>query len=313
MTDLRTLPSPFDRLAAVLDLAAAANNGHVAHETEIRARRTGDRVTLDTGLWMSNPSGDRLYAIDLATASTPVEVDAVEAAAARRHALDAHGAAIASASGFSRNARRRADELGVDLIDLHEGAHSALPSWLTTGGFESQELRWKLRNVSLPVVPGLPERFFADAHSRGDPLFANPSGRKFTADELVGRWLRAGNDAALMQSLPRDGRHVEAPVLLRFDRPMSLLANTVRPLPPLAAVECLLEAWLEVVRVPMTLVEDAPGFLDGLPRVAYASEAAPGDESGSRLWMWLAPGDDGGDPVLRLELLPGDDSPAPAE
>lgn len=313
MTDLRTLPAPFDLLAAVVDLAAAANNGHVAVESEIRARRTGDILTLDVALWMSGAGGESLFAVDLAPGASPVEVDAVEAASARSQALDARGVAIASAAGFSRNARKRAGELGVSLVDLHDGKDIAWPSWLATGGFESHELRWELRNVLLPPVPGLPERFFETAYTRGDALFANPSGRKFTPDELLLRWMRAGNGDVLMQSLPPDGRHAERPVLLRFDRPMTLLANTVRPLPPLAAVECILEAWLEVVRVPMLLVEEAPDFLEGAPRVAYRSDEAD-DASESRLWMWLAPREDGGEPVLRLELLPGESaSPLTAE
>jgi hypothetical protein len=84
---------------------------------------------------------------------------------------------------------------------------------------------------------------------------------------------------------------------------MTILANTVRQLPAIAACEFVLEAWLEIVRVPMNLVESPDEDLEGDPKVAYASAPAPGDEAGSRIWMWLVPGD-GGEPVLRMELLP---------
>ncbi len=63
MTDPRTLPKPFDRLIAVLELAAAASGGQTAYDTTVRSRKHGDLVPFDAAFYFPRKGGDDLYVV----------------------------------------------------------------------------------------------------------------------------------------------------------------------------------------------------------------------------------------------------------
>jgi hypothetical protein len=308
MTDPRTLPPPFDRIVAVLDLAAGAAGGHVAYATSIRARKTGDVIEVDAAVYIPARSGEDLFLVSFVPGDTPGGVDIVDAAASNLRATDARGVGVVSASGFDRPARKRAGESGVSLIVAGPESSEGWPSWLANTGFEAENLQWRVRNVSLPPVPGLPKNLFESKFGPRDELFANPQGRHFTADELVRRWMKLpGNQQAIREQLPRDGRPQRRDITLRFDRPMTVLASTVRKVPPVLWSDFTVEAWLDVRRVPLKLVESPVEALAGDPRCAYASDPVPeGQEGvGTRLWLWQDGTGDDGEPRIRMEMRGG--------
>lgn len=309
MTDPRTLPAPFDRVVAALELAAAAAGGSVAYATNVRARKTGDLLDLDAALYLSADSTD-LFPILFVPGDEPVGVDAVDTVAAHQRATGARGSAVVSTAGFARPARKRADDEGVALITASVEGTDGWPSWLANAGFESQNFQWRVRNIALPPAPGLPKNIFDEKHGPRDEVFANPQGRRFTAEELVRRWMKQpANARAIREGLPRDGRPVTREVTMRFDRPMRILANTVRPVPPVLWSKFGVEAWVEVRRVPLKLVEAPQRDLPGSPLCAYASAPIPGPTGDGRLWLWLEAVEGEGDPRLRMEML-ADEAPA---
>ncbi len=304
MTDPQKLGPPFDRVVAVLELAAAAAGGHVAYETSVRARKTGDLLELDAALYMPGTSSDEVFPVAVVPGDSPVGVDVVDQAASHRRATDARGAMVVSAAGFERPARKRADDEGVALVLASERDSTGWPSWIATAGFESQQLDWRIRNVSLPPVPGLPKNMQQQRFGPNDALFENPQGRRFTPQELFQRWMKAPpNERALREQLPRDGRHVTRDITLRFDRPMKLMMNTVRPLPPVRWSDFSVEAWMNVQRVPVKLVESPEQELAGNPLCAYASDPIAGENETARLWLWQEPQPDAEEPRLRIEFI----------
>lgn len=316
MTDPRTLPAPFDRVVAVLELAANAARGHVAYDTSLRARKTGDVLDVDAVVYLTTGSGEELGLVTFVPGEEPVGVEAVDAAAAQLRATGARGAAIVSASGFGRPARHRADDEGVSLVLAGERETTGLPSWLATAAFQSESFRWRVQNVGLPPIRGLPKNLVGAKFSPRDELFQNPQGRRFTPEELMRRWMKVpANEQTFRAQIPRDGKPVTRPVPLRFDRPMKFLANTVQPLPPISGAEFTLEAAIDTRTVPLSLVELPARPLPGEPLCAYASGVLPGAEGmpTTRLWLWLEHGDEAGsEPHLRVEALP-EDAPAPTE
>lgn len=306
MTDPRTLPKPFDRLIAVLELAAAASGGQTAYDTTVRSRKHGDLVPFDAAFYFPRKGGDDLYVVHTVHKDGPAGVEPVDTLASAAEKVDARGSALVSDKGFTRPARKRADERGITLVTLGEQASEGLPGWLSQGGFELADLQWRLRSVALPPVPGIPKNFLAQNYSVGDQLFANPQGRKFSPEELLRRWLKAPqNEEALRQALPPDGAKVERTVTLRFDRPMHLLANTVKQLPPLMWCDVAINAWLEVRSIPMQLVESLPAelALDGNPACAYASPPMGTPEAPVLLWLWVESPPGVEPPVVRTEAF----------
>jgi hypothetical protein len=306
MTDPRTLPKPFDRLVATLELAAAACGGQAAYDTTVRSRKHGDLVPFDAAFYFPRKGGDDLYVVHTVTGDEPVGVDAVDLVASAAAKVDAKGSAVVSPKGFTRPARKRADEHGVALVTLGERESEGMPGWLSQGGFELADLQWRLRAVSLPPVPGIPKNFLEQNYSVGDRLFANPQGRKFSPEELLRRWLKAPqNEEALRESLPPDGSKVERSVTLRFDRPMTLLANTVKQLPPLLWCDVTINAWMERRSIPMTLVEDLPEDLglEGSPGCAYASAPLGTPEAPVQIWLWVETPPGVEPPVVRTEAF----------
>ncbi len=316
MTDPRTLPNPFDRLVAALELAAAASGGQAAYDTTVRSRKHGDLVPFDAAFYFPRKGGDDLYVVHAVTGDEPVGVDAVDTLASGAAKVDAKGSAVFSAKGFTRPARKRADEHGVTLVTLGERESEGMPGWLSQGGFEMTDLQWRLRAVALPPVPGIPKNFLEQNYSVGDQLFANPQGRKFSPEELLRRWMKvAQNEEALRESLPPDGSKVERSVTLRFDRPMTLLANTVKKLPPLMWCDVTITAWMERRSIPMMLVEDLPADLglDGNPGCAYASAPMGTPETPVQVWLWVQSPPGVEPPVVRTEAFALNVTPEPAE
>ncbi len=315
MTNPQTLPPPYDRIVAILELAAAAAGGHVAYETTVRARKTGDLVPLDAAVYLPKGSDEQLYGVAFVTGDESAAIEAVDAMAGFARGADASGAAVVCANGFSRPARKRADEEGVALIVPGETESEGLPSWLSRTTFESQAMQWRVRNISLPPVPGLPKNLLEQKFTPKDELFANPQGRHFTPNELLRRWMKVPqNERSLRDGLPSDGRKVTRDVTLHFDRPMRILANTVKPLPPIRRSDFKVEAWMDVRRIPLALLEAPPAGLPGEPRCAYASALlkAPDGQGGVRLWMWRQPSETAGEePRLRMEMM-REAAPAPA-
>ncbi|MDZ7728740.1 MAG: hypothetical protein U5Q44_11395 [Dehalococcoidia bacterium] len=85
---------------------------------------------------------------------------------------------------------------------------------------------------------------------------------------------------------------------------MHILANTVKELPPIRWSDFVVEAWLNVHRVPMTLVESPTVELPGNPPCAYASEHGVGGSETGRLWMWLgAAPEPGADREVHLQVI----------
>lgn len=312
MTDPNKLPPPFDRFVAILELAAAAAGGHVAYDTSFRARKSGDIVNVDAALYLPAGKEERLYVIKVHNEASPVGVGEVDALASVATGSAATGSAIVSATGFDRPARHRADDTGVALVTLGEADSDGLPSWLRQGGFELRDLGWRIRGVALPPVPGLPPNLLGSEYKPTDALFENPQGRRFSVDELFRRWLRApANEALLAQGLV-PGRPTEKPVHLHFDRPMTILANTVRPIPPVLGCELAVRAWIDARHIPMELVEGELPELEGSPTVGFRSPLMEGERSGY-LWTWLASAPGADPPDLRTALIPLEGGGAEAE
>jgi hypothetical protein len=114
------------------------------------------------------------------------------------------------------------------------------------------------------------------------------------------------NEQAFREQLPRDGKRVTRSITLRFDRPMRVLANTVRPIPPVLWSDFAVEAWMDVARVPLSLVESPTRELPGSPLAAYAAAPVTDPASGNsvRLWLWLEQTEGSEEPRLRVEMLP---------
>jgi hypothetical protein len=156
MTDPRTLPAPYDRVVAALELAASAGGGHVAYNTTVRARKTGDLLDVDAAVYLPRGSSEDICPVTFAAGEEPVGIELVDASAAQRRATDARGSAIVARAGFTRPARKRADDEGVALVIPGESDSSGWPSWLASAAFESQNMQWRVRNIALPPCPVSP-------------------------------------------------------------------------------------------------------------------------------------------------------------
>ena len=194
----------------------------------------------------------------------------------------AAGCLLASAKGFSRAARHKAEQLEVPLVDLSV-APAEWPRWLSAGSFTTADLHWRVRNVNLPRVRGVPPNILEGDLRQGDALFENPEGRKFTANQLFSRWCQIpGNEDVLLAEVEGSDQRRTRTIPLQFDRPMKILANTVRPLPAVKGASFDVEFWAHEQVIPLRLFEQ-PDPSEGEPRFSLVSGAVSDGKSVQRL------------------------------
>jgi hypothetical protein len=247
----------FDHLIDVLELVAQASGGYVSYDATIRGRKSGDISQVDAAVYIPS-ANDRedLFVVECHEATKAAGVGVVEDAAAKAQNTGAVRTLAVSSAGFSRPARKRAELLQVDLVTLEEPTTIDWPLWIKNRSFQSGDLGWRILGITVPPAPGIPGNAFRPEVGREDALFENPTGRRFTANELFQRWLRIPeNSDNLMDEADRaDGAVRKKTVLLAFDRPMKLLGTTVRKLPSLGAANFEIEFWANKQVIPVSLM-----------------------------------------------------------
>ncbi len=251
------LGTEFDHLIDVLELVAQAAGGYVSYESAIRGRRSGDVSMVDVAVYIPS-ANDRedLYVVECHEGARAAGVGVVEDAAEKAQNTAAVRSMCVSTAGFSRPARKRAEALKVDLVTLDDPSTVQWPLWIKNRSFQTGDLDWRITGITLPPAPGIPGSAFRPEVGREDALFENPTGRRFTADELFRRWLQISeNEDMLMEEADRaDGAVRKKTVLLAFDRPMKLLGTTVHKLPSLGAANFEIEFWARKRVIPVSLM-----------------------------------------------------------
>lgn len=308
MPDPSTLGNQFEHLIDVLELVAQSAGGYVSYESTIRGRKTGEISRVDAAVYIPG-ANDRedLYVVECHEGGRAAGVVVVEDAAEKAANTGALRSLAVSSAGFSRPARHRAEDLGVDLVVLNDPTSVEWPSWIANRSFTTGDLQWRVMGVTLPPAPGVPGSAFRPELGRNDALFENPTGRKFTPLKLFERWLRIeGNEDSLMEEADRaEGAVRKKTIMLAFDRPMKLLGTTVRRLPAVTAANFEIEFWANRRVIPVSLMV-APS--EGDPwdaEVALVSGAVQHEGQVKRVVMALDVDDETGERVVVTQVLGG--------
>jgi hypothetical protein len=308
MPDPSTLGLEFEHLIDVIELVAQSSGGYVSYDSTIRGRKTGDISRVDAAVYIPS-ANDRedLYVVECHEGARAAGVAVVEDAWMKAQNTGAVRVMAVSTAGFSRPARRRAEELEVSLVTLHDPREAEWPTWITNRSFTTADLQWRVMGVTLPPAPGVPGNAFRPELGRNDALFENPTGRKFTPDKLFQRWLAIeGNEDTLAEEADRaEGAVRKKTVMLAFDRPMKLLGTTVRRLPALSAANFEIEFWAHKRVIPVSLMV-APNDEDPWDsEVALVSGAVRHEGEIRRVVMALDVDEESGERKVVAEVLGG--------
>ena len=314
MPDPSTLGTEFEHLIDVIELVAQSAGGYISYDATVRGRKSGDISRLDAAVYIPSANErEDLYVVECHEGTRAAGVAMVEDAWEKAQNTAAVRVMAVSSAGFSRPARRRADELQVSLVTLHDPRSVEWPTWITNRSFTTGDLQWRITGVTLPPAPGVPGSAFRPELGRNDALFENPTGRKFTPDRLFQRWLAIeDNENTLMEEADRaEGAVRKKSVLLAFDRPMKLLGTTVRRLPAVSAANFEIEFWANRRVIPVSLMV-APNDEDPwAAEVALVSGAVRHEGEIRRVVMALDIDEETGERKVVAEVLGG--APAPKE
>ncbi len=301
--DPRELPDPYPRVVATAEFVAGVASGHVSFNSTERGRKSGNEHVIDAAVWMPDPAdNDQLFILQCADVGKPAGVAIIEKAAAAGEDLQAAAVTVCSPAGFTRPARKRAEENGVELFVPAGPEDTEWPSWLGAGGFGQEELRWQVTGVTLPPGTDVPASVLDKAFMPDDGLFENPTGTQLSASKLMSRWLRnPENDQSLTESAGTPQKPASKEILLRFDRPMKLLATTVQELPLLGAISFTVKHWLEVRQIPTRLEETIEE--DGTVVPSLVTPAFEEDGKYVRMMIRLGQDEETGNtvPVMQLQ------------
>ena len=185
-----------------------------------------------------------------------------------------------------------------------------MAGWIGTGAFGEEELMWRVTGVTLPPGAPVPASVLSKEFSPNDGLFENPSGTKLSASKLMSRWLNnPENEDALIGTAGTAAEPATKDILLRFDRPMKLLASTVQELPVLGGIVFTVKHWTESRMIPTHLEETIEE--DGSLVPAMVTPVFEEEGKYHRMVIRLEPDEESGRLVPRLALqdaeVPGAD------
>jgi hypothetical protein len=302
VSDPRKLPDPYPRVVATVEFVAAVAGGHVNFDSTERGRKSGDQHVLDAAVWMPDLSeNEQLFILQCADVKKPAGVAAIEQAALAGEDLRAAAVTVCGPAGFTRPARKRAEEVGVELFTPAEPGDTTWPQWLGAGGFGQEDLRWQVTGVTLPPGAGVPASVLDKEFSPNDGLFENPTGTQLSASKLMSRWLKiAENEQSLTEGAGTPQKPASKDILLRFDRPMKLLATTIQELPRLDAISFTVKYWIESQQIPTRLEEAVEE--DGAVVPTLVTPAFEEDGKYIRMMIRLGPDEETGALVPMMQL-----------
>lgn len=252
MANAKNLGKPFERLVELLELLAATD-ARVEFAAKVPDRVTGKLRDVDVAVWIPSPHGPALYAIECKDHKRAIGVGVVEAVAQKGRDIRAHRVAIASGSGFTHDARIKAEHENIDLLTVREAGDTDWPEWVELRTVSHSTLRWELVGLGVPksngVQGGADTRISA---SIDDSPFQTADGKLVTAGNLVDNAMHDGMEDILRDHAANEPKRATFDITFS-DGPLTLVhAGVDRQ--ELPGVRLVMNYWLEATTIPLRML-----------------------------------------------------------